>query len=163
MRTLPAVMLLGTLSGLFPTSGASAAVSNSGCLCTSNQPCWPSAASFSQLESQLSQPLVYPLPTASACYPLSNPSGNCTDVVANWYDGNWRASHPGSMENVNYETFELQNGTIDACFLNTSITGTCGQGRVPVIGVDARSVGDIQAAVGFAVEHGLKLVVKNTG
>ncbi|KAG8215602.1 hypothetical protein J3R82DRAFT_7467 [Butyriboletus roseoflavus] len=104
-----------------------------------------------------------PLPTASGCYPPSNPSGNCTDVITNWYDGNWRASRPGSMEMANYETYELQNGTIDACFLNTSVTGTCGQGRVPVIGVDARLAGDIQAAVGFAVEHGLKLVVKNTG
>ncbi|KAH0835525.1 hypothetical protein J3R83DRAFT_9214 [Lanmaoa asiatica] len=80
-----------------------------------------------------------------------------------WYDSNWRASHPGSMEWANFETHMFQNGTVDACPLNTSITGTCGQGRVPVIGVDALSVGDIQAAVGFAVEHSLKLVVKNTG
>ena len=70
---------------------------------------------------------------------------------------------PGSMEAPNFETFMFQNGTIDACYLNTTITGACEQGSVPVIGVDVRSVGDIQAAVTFAVQQNLKLVVKNTG
>ena len=36
-------------------------------------------------------------------------------------------------------------------------------GRVPVIGVDARSVEDIQAAVTFVLQQKLKLVGKNTG
>jgi hypothetical protein len=84
-------------------------------------------------------------------------------VLENWYDGNWRSSIPGSMEGTNFETFMFRNGTIDACYLNTTITGVCGQGSVPVIGVDARSVEDIQAAVTFAVQQNLKLVVKNTG
>ncbi|KAG6373242.1 hypothetical protein JVT61DRAFT_6868 [Boletus reticuloceps] len=136
---------------------------SSGCLCTYGESCWPSASTFSQLQSQVSQLLIYPLPSASACYPLSHPSGNCTAVQANWLDGNWRASIPGSMEAPNFETFTFQNGTIDACYRNTSITGTCDQGSVPVIGVDARSAEDIQAAVNFAVQHNLKLVVKNTG
>ena len=135
----------------------------SGCLCTFGQSCWPSASTFSQLQSLVSQPLVYPLPSASACYPPSDPAGNCTAVLENWYDGIWRSSMPGSMEVANFETFMFQNGTIDACYLNTTITGACEQGSVPVIGVDAHSVGDIQAAVTFAVQQNLKLVVKNTG
>lgn len=67
------------------------------------------------------------------------------------------------MEAPNFETFTFQDGTTDACYLNTTITGICEQGSVPVIGVDARSVEDIQAAVTFAVQQNLKLVVKNTG
>ena len=137
--------------------------SSSGCLCTYGQSCWPSASTFSQLQSQVSQPLVYPLPSASACYPPSDPSGNCTAVHTNWTDGNWRSSMPGAMEAPNFETFTFQNGTVNACYLNATITGTCEQGNVPVIGVDARSVEDIQAAVTFAVQQNLKLVVKNTG
>ena len=70
---------------------------------------------------------------------------------------------PGSMEATNFETFMFRNGTIDACYLNATITGACEQGRVPVIGVDARSVEDIQAAVTFVLQQKLKLVVKNTG
>ncbi|KAF8834784.1 FAD-binding domain-containing protein [Paxillus ammoniavirescens] len=142
---------------------AIASQSGQGCLCTSDQSCWPNATEFSQLQAQVSQPLVYPLPAASACYPTSDPSGNCTAVTENWADGNWRSSMPGAMEAPNWETFMLKNGTIDACYLNTTITGTCGQGRVPVIGIDARSVADIQAGVNFAVKYSLKLVIKNTG
>ncbi|KIJ13630.1 hypothetical protein PAXINDRAFT_80827 [Paxillus involutus ATCC 200175] len=133
------------------------------CVCTSDQPCWPNAEEFSQFQTLVSQPLIYPVPTASACYPTSDPSGNCTEVIENWTDGNWRSSMPGSMEVPHFETIMFKNGTIDACYLNTTITGACGQGRVPVIGVDARSVADIQAGVNFAVKHNLKLVVKNTG
>ena len=136
---------------------------SSGCLCTFGQSCWPSASTFLQLQSLVSQPLVYPLPSASACYPPSDPSGNCTAVLENWSDGNWRSSMPGSMEATNFETLMFQNGTIDACYVNTTITGVCEQGSVPVIGVDARSVEDIQAAVTFAVQQNLKSVVKNTG
>ncbi|KIJ60446.1 hypothetical protein HYDPIDRAFT_117153 [Hydnomerulius pinastri MD-312] len=133
------------------------------CLCTYGQSCWPNASEFSQLQSQVSQPLIHPLPAASACYPASDPSGNCTDVIENWTDGVWRSSIPGAMQTPNFETFMFKNGTIDSCYLNTTLTGTCGQGGVPVIGVDVRSVADVQAAVNFAVNHTLKLVVKNTG
>ncbi|KAH7886480.1 hypothetical protein F5I97DRAFT_1829115 [Phlebopus sp. FC_14] len=125
---------------------------SSGCLCTSDDPCWPSASTFAQLQSQVSQPLIYPHPTAYACYPVSNPSGNCTEVEENYMNGNWRSSMPGSMDTPYFETFIFANGT-----------GTCSQGSVPVIGVDARSPADIQAAVNFAVKYNLKLVVKNTG
>ncbi|KAF8838540.1 FAD-binding domain-containing protein [Paxillus ammoniavirescens] len=142
---------------------ATTSFSGQECLCTSDQSCWPDASEFSQLQTQVSQPLVYPSPTASACYPTSGPSGSCTEVIERWTDGIWRSSMPGSMEAPNFETFMFKNGTIDACYPNTTITGTCGQGMVPVIGVDARSVADIQAGVNFAVKHNLKLVVKNTG
>ncbi|KAF9236125.1 hypothetical protein BU15DRAFT_77228 [Melanogaster broomeanus] len=109
--------------------------------------------------NRLSIPSRLPQPVT----PHRDPSGNCTDVIQNAYDGNWRSSMPGSMEAPNFETFMFKNGTIDACYINTTITGTCGQGSVPVIGVDARSVADIQAAINFAVKYNLKLVVKNTG
>ena len=67
------------------------------------------------------------------------------------------------MQNINYETFEFANGTIDACYFNTTIGAPCLQGSVSVIGVDARAPADVQAVVKFAKEHNLRLVVKNTG
>jgi len=57
----------------------------------------------------------------------------------------------------------FHNGSIAACYVNATITGVCEQGSVPIIGVDVRTVEDIQAAVNFAVKQNLKLVVKNTG
>ncbi|KAH7921690.1 FAD-binding domain-containing protein [Leucogyrophana mollusca] len=136
---------------------------SSNCRCVYSEECWPSSSEFSQLESELSQPLIYPRPTAAVCYPVEHPSGNCSGLANTWTDGNWRADQPGAMEAPNFETYTFQNGTIDACYTNTTLGVPCDQGSVPVIGVDARSPADIQAAVQFAVSHDLRLVVKNTG
>jgi hypothetical protein len=62
-----------------------------------------------------------------------------------------------------FETFIFQNGTISGCYFNTTLGFPCGQGSVPPVGVDARTVQDVQAAVKFASKHNLRLVVKNTG
>ncbi|KAI6096140.1 hypothetical protein F5141DRAFT_1191117 [Pisolithus sp. B1] len=118
---------------------------------------------FVVLALVVSQPLIYPVPSASACYPVNDPSGNCTQVVQDWTNGNWRSSMPGSMEAPNFEAFMFKNGTIGACYLNTSLDVPCEQGSVPVIGVDARTPQDIQAAINFVLQYNLKLVVKNTG
>ena len=133
------------------------------CRCLYPQKCWPSPSDFNSLQNQVSQPLIYPVPPASACYPLSNPSGNCTDAQINQFDGNWRSNQSGSMQSPNYETFTFTNGSISACYMNTTLGLPCEQGSVPIAGVDARSVSDIQAAIKFAVNHNLRLVVKNTG
>lgn len=129
------------------------------CRCLYGQACWPSAADFSVLASSLSQPLVAPLPSYSACYPPSNASANCEINSLTL-----RIDRPGSMVIDNFETFIFDNGTISACYSNSSLgTHTCEQGNVPVVGVDARSVADIRNAVNFASAHNLRLVVKNTG
>ncbi|KAI6144188.1 hypothetical protein BKA82DRAFT_4175263, partial [Pisolithus tinctorius] len=144
-------MLVTFFTLTFALGSFAGAPSNStGCLCTYGHPCWPTADQFAELESQVSQPLIYPAPTASACYPANDPSGNCTQVMQRWTDGNWRSSIPGSMDEPNFESFVFKNGTISAC-------------SVPVIGVDARTPQDIQVAINFALRYNLKLVVKNTG
>jgi len=142
---------------------ASGVLSQPRCRCLYGESCWPSDDEFSQLQSKLSQPLIRPVPPESACYPESNPSGNCTDVTLNAHDGRWRSDQAGSMQSPNFETFIFPNGTIEACYLNATLGFPCSQGNVPPIGVDARTVEDVQAAVAFVAEHDLRLVVKNTG
>ena len=133
------------------------------CRCTSDQNCWPSESDFQTLASQVSQPLIYPVPPASPCYPVSDPSGNCTDVQSESGYANWRADHPGAMQMAQYETYTYPNGTIAACYLNTTLGFPCEQGSVSTIGIDARSPEDIQAAVKFASQYNLRVVIKNTG
>nr|VWO95895.1 N/A [Ganoderma boninense] len=132
------------------------------CRCLYGDPCWPSQQEFDQLASQVSQPLIHPIPPASQCYTSPN-SSECIAVTQGWFDGNWRSNQSGAMQNVNYEAYIFPNGTIDACYLNTTLGAPCKQGSVSVIGVDARTVEDVQAAVVFAAKHDLRLVVKNTG
>ena len=134
------------------------------CRCLFGNSCWPNANEFAALAGQISQPLLHPLPPASACYPPSTPpSANCSVVIANYYNSDWRSDQPGAMQNTYFKTFIFHNDTISACYLNTTLGIPCGRGSVPPVGVDARSESDIQAAVIFAKQHNLKLVVKNTG
>ncbi|KAJ3751142.1 hypothetical protein DFH05DRAFT_1362107, partial [Lentinula detonsa] len=69
----------------------------------------------------------------------------------------------GSMQAVNFETFIFSNGSINACYLNTTLNVPCEQGSVTPVGVDARNVKDVQAAIAFAQVWNLRVVVKNTG
>lgn len=133
------------------------------CRCLYGQSCWPSERDFASFSSSLSQPVIRPVPPASACYPVENPSGNCSGVQVNWFNGTWRADQSGAYQNINFETYTNKNGSISACFLNTSLNLPCEQGSVPPIGIDARTVDDVQAAVRFAARHNLKFVIKNTG
>ncbi|KAF9448105.1 FAD-binding domain-containing protein [Macrolepiota fuliginosa MF-IS2] len=136
----------------------------SGCRCVYGQYCWPSERDFDSLSAQLSVPLIRPIPPASACYPVGNPSGNCSDVQQNWSNGIWRSDQPGAYEFSNFETYtNSANGSVSGCYLNTTLGLPCEQGSVAPVGVDARTVGDVQAAVRFAGEYNLRLVVKNTG
>ena len=132
------------------------------CRCSYGDPCWPSDNAFLKLTSQLSQPLIYPRPLAHPCYVPANSSA-CATTLANWQNGTWRSSHPGQAQEQNFETFTHADGHIDACYMETSLGLPCKQGNVPVVGVAAQTVLDIQHAVKFANEHNLRLVVKNTG
>lgn len=131
------------------------------CRCTSESQCWPSNSDFQFLASTISQPLIYPAPPATPCY--DSVAGNCTDVRAGWYNGIWRSDQSGAAEHTNWETYAFPNGTIQGCYLNTTLGIPCQQGSVPIIGVDARTPKDIQEAVKFAEKHNLRLVIKNTG
>ena len=156
----PSIRLLSLLLGILSCSEAFQARAAT-CRFLYGDSCWPSDSKFSQLAAQVSQPLVHPLPAASPCY--SGSDSECAQVQASWTDPLWRSSQVGAMQSINYETFTFPNGTIEACYLNTALGVPCGQGSVSVIGVDARSVSDVQAAVKFAADNNLRLAVKNTG
>jgi FAD binding domain len=134
------------------------------CRCLYGQSCWPSANAFNALSAQLSQPLLQPLPPASPCY-LDDPASSlaCSEFRARYDNGTWRSGLPGAMQNVNFEAYIDPNGSISACYRDTTLQAPCEQGSIPPVGVDARTPGDVQAAVKFAKQHRLKLVVKNTG
>ncbi|TCD61697.1 hypothetical protein EIP91_008048 [Steccherinum ochraceum] len=133
------------------------------CRCLYGDPCWPSEAKFAALAEEVSKPLIYPKPFASPCYLPSNSSEECDAVLSRNLDGVWHSNHAGSFQNRNFETHVFANGTISACYLNSSLGAACEQGSVPVIGVDARNAEDVSSAVRFAARNNLRLVIKNTG
>ena len=70
-------------------------------------------------------------------------------------DANWKSSHTGSMQFDTFEVYTHPNGEIEAHYHDTSLRIPCSQGSVPLIGVDAHTVKDIQAGVKFAASHNL--------
>jgi hypothetical protein len=154
---LKALWLILALTPLLPF-----VVGKPNCRCLFREECWPKVADFSTLASELSQPLVYPRPPASACYP-SPSSTECLEMKNKTASGVWRSDQIGAMQAPNFETYIFPNGTVSGCYLNTTLGFPCERGSVPPIGVDARTVQDVRAAIRFASKHNLRLAVKNTG
>jgi FAD/FMN-containing dehydrogenase len=64
---------------------------------------------------------------------------------------------------VQWPNWELLPHSNDSCLPTTKRSVPCAQGRVPLYAVPAKSADDIQAAINFARERNVKLVIKNTG
>ncbi|THU97181.1 hypothetical protein K435DRAFT_663116 [Dendrothele bispora CBS 962.96] len=133
------------------------------CRCLYNDTCWPSEDQFSDLQSKLSQPLIRPVPPATPCYPPSDPSENCTDVLANASNGRWLSDRAGAMQSMNFQAFITDNGTIETCFLDTSLNAAACPGAPSICPTEGGSTETQGAAVVFAAEHDLRVVIKNTG
>lgn len=131
------------------------------CKCTADQSCWPSQSEFASLSQTLSKTVFAVHPVGAPCHdPLFN-QAECSEVQANYFDGLWRSDQPGASMSQIWESND--NITAVCTPFNTTETATCDQGRVPVVGVNATTVADVQNAVRFALKHNLKTVVKNTG
>ncbi|KAK1222573.1 hypothetical protein PQX77_014565 [Marasmius sp. AFHP31] len=164
MLGIPFLAPLAISALCFTSGSAGQGQSTDGdCKCLYGEICWPNDSDFAELSSKLSQPLIHPVPSASPCYPAESPSVDCAVVQANFRNATWRADHAGTYQNMNFEGYIFSNGSISACYLNATLGFPCEQGSIPPIGVDARNAGDVQAAVRFAAEKNLRLVIKNTG
>ncbi|KAE8272126.1 hypothetical protein A4X09_0g168 [Tilletia walkeri] len=129
----------------------------------------PSQADFTVLARKLSQPLLYPRPTAEPCFAGDDPrtattastsSAQCQFVNSQWFNGTWRADQPGSMQLPQWEN--LPNNT-EQCNYMPTLGQVCTQANVNVLAVDARTPSDVQQAMNFARTHRLRAIVKSTG
>lgn len=125
--------------------------------CTAHDDCWPSSSEWSRFNSTISGRLITSRPPAASCHRPNFDSGACENVKSNWTNGTWRTDQIGSYSAIIWELGDEQ------CFPWTDPDESCQQGLVAAMTVDAREVGDIQAAVRFAATHDLLLTVKNTG
>jgi hypothetical protein len=125
--------------------------------CTYGQACWPSTEEWSTFNNTVSGRLISPLPPAYVCHGDRYDETLCNVAKTNWTMGPWRSNQPGAYQETNWENGDSR------CFIDTPREDVCEQGLVPVVGVAAESVTDIQNAVKFAARKNLYLVVKNTG
>ncbi|KAI7192633.1 FAD binding domain protein [Hortaea werneckii] len=130
---------------------------------------WPSFWEWQALDLVTGGALIKPVPQAHVCY--SNSTGSvdeaaCETVSENWHGQYWQNNQDDPIEMLSplYQGMSCQppsefNSTVGA-FDNGRL---CTQGGYPSYVVDVRTVAQMQLAVNFARNKGIRLVVKNTG
>jgi len=115
---------------------------------------WPSAAEWSRLNASVGGALLSPLPAASACY-SSSPGfdpAKCEFLLTNASRTTFYLDDP--------LTILTQWPQGNTCLASRNPTGNCTQGGFPSYVVNATSVKQVQAAVNFARNKGIRLVIK---
>ncbi|KAE9967135.1 hypothetical protein EG328_008397 [Venturia inaequalis] len=143
------------------------------CKCRPSSPCWPSAIEWAHFNVTISGRLLHPSPPASVCYPEESNYNTtlCQQVRSQWFSSKFHAADPISLDSPGWSG---NISGVPSCppisEKGMSITGDpdagvrgCRQGHYPQYVVNASSVADIVAAVGFAKWRNLRLVIKNTG
>ncbi|KAI0601046.1 hypothetical protein F4775DRAFT_607150 [Biscogniauxia sp. FL1348] len=118
---------------------------------------WPTDDEWVQLNTSLGGVLLKPVPLGAACYdgPFRD-EAKCDFILNNASTSRMWIDDPLSS----LTTWPAG----DACFATEDTEGLeCTQGGYPVYVVNASTVKHIQAAVNFARNKNLRLVIKNTG
>ncbi|TAQ90473.1 hypothetical protein B7494_g1207 [Chlorociboria aeruginascens] len=118
---------------------------------------WPSDLTWSSLNDTLNNTLIKTTPLASPCYYDWNDynSTTCASLTAKWTDPSIHMADPTSMMSPVYQGL--------TCQVNTDPTADCTLGGYPSYAVNVSNAAQIQLAVNFARETGIRLVIKNTG
>lgn len=115
---------------------------------------WPSEKEWAVLNKTIGGRLLKPLPPGSVCFP-GQPDYNlaqCDFLTSRASSTRFFLDHPINM------MASWTEG--NACLASTNTTSTCTQGGFPVYVVNATTVKDIQAAVNFARNNKIRLVVR---
>ncbi|KAK4225264.1 hypothetical protein QBC38DRAFT_421705 [Podospora fimiseda] len=118
---------------------------------------WPSRLTWNVFNLLTGGALIETVPIGAVCYPNSGVynAQKCQNVLNNWSQSSLHASDPTSVMSPLYqgETCMPQNGQ----------SGSCTLGSFPSYSVKISNVFQIQLAVNFARNKGIRLVVHNTG
>ncbi|KAK0634225.1 hypothetical protein B0T14DRAFT_542935 [Immersiella caudata] len=118
---------------------------------------WPSGSDWSRLNSSVAGALLRPLPPAAVCY-LNSPAfdpARCSFLLQNAGRTTFYLDDP-----ITVLTQWPQGNT---CLAVRNSTGNCTQGGFPSYVVNATSVKQVEAAVKFARQNKIRLIIKNTG
>ncbi|KAI3572303.1 hypothetical protein IWW34DRAFT_763903 [Fusarium oxysporum f. sp. albedinis] len=137
------------------------------CRCTSEDSCWPSTKSWVSLNSTLDGHLIRYIPPGAVCY-QSHPSYDpkaCDSVIEQWPESKFHSSDPASLHT------EWANAGCTPVYKNgTTIYGDPDAGKrgclndvLPAYVVNATTTDHVAAALKFAAEKNIRLVIKNTG
>ncbi|KAL6859559.1 hypothetical protein J3F83DRAFT_749401 [Trichoderma novae-zelandiae] len=130
--------------------------------CQPGQPCWPSLQEWDAFNQTVSGRLKIPVMLSSPCF-ASSPdfdADDCASILDNYSNGTFRESTYGAQQITQWEACGSAN-----CYpgIVPPQAPTCSLGRISPLYVDAETPADITATLAFAKQHGIRIVVKNTG
>ncbi|KAB8231458.1 FAD-dependent oxidoreductase [Aspergillus alliaceus] len=138
--------------------GLAFASSNPSCRCRPHESCWPSSGEWNTLNSSVQGNLQAVRPIANLCHG-DGQTDICALVAEQWSNSTWRAEQPGVVQWENWEAWPEHN---QSCYIESPQI-PCGQGRISLYSVVAKSASHIQEAVRFAKLHNLRLAIRNSG
>ncbi|KAK7954707.1 hypothetical protein PG988_015401 [Apiospora saccharicola] len=119
---------------------------------------WPTAETWETFNKLTGGKLISPVPLGAVCYPGEHyDDAKCQDVLAKWDDSTIHTLHPISM------MWPLFQGSTCLPQKAGAPGQTCELGGSPTYVVNVTKVADIQLAVNFARNTGVRLIVRNTG
>jgi hypothetical protein len=114
---------------------------------------WPTDLEWRRLNTTLGGALLRPVPPAAVCYQgPSYDAAKCNDLVTNF-----PRTHAYLEDPLTVLTQWTQGNT---CMPSFNATGNCTHGGFPVYVVNATNVRHVQAAVNFARNKNLRLIIK---
>ncbi|CRK42318.1 FAD-linked oxidoreductase ZEB1 like protein [Verticillium longisporum] len=125
------------------------------CKCFPGDACWPSTAQWNALNTTVSGRLIATTPLGSPCHDPTYDAAKCADLQSKWQ---FSEIHMDSSSSVMAPFFANQS-----CDPFQPRERPCTLGNYVVYAVDARTPGDIQAAIIFAKKFNIRFVVRNTG
>ncbi|KAK8072113.1 FAD binding domain-containingprotein [Apiospora saccharicola] len=132
-----------------------AAGGGASCKCFPGDTCWPSEASWAALNDTVGGRLVATVPWGSPCHDPTYDEQACASLRNQWLDS---GIHMQSSSSVMAPFFANQS-----CDPFQSRDVPCTLGNYVILTVNATGPKDIQAAVKFARDHEVRLVIRNTG
>lgn len=145
---------LNTTTILYRLTLAQSTSNTSSCKAAPNTPSWPSTAQWNALNTSINGQLLAPLPPAAVCdrsLPVYD-NTSCTQVTSQYPITDFHAKDPISVDSPNWEN--------DACLPSSP---SCILKQFPAYVANATNATHVQAAVNFAREQNVRLIVKGTG
>jgi hypothetical protein len=130
------------------------------CRCRPYEACWPSNQEWSSLNNTIQGNLVAVRPVASVCHDPDFNEAACKTVKEQWTGSLWRAAQPGAVQWENWESWPEHN---QSCYIESTQSTKCGQGRISLYSAKVQTASQIQKAVVFAQTHNVRLVIRNSG
>ncbi|KAI4708246.1 hypothetical protein J4E89_006868 [Alternaria sp. Ai002NY15] len=133
------------------------------CRTTPSDASWPTPIEWSTLNATISGSLIRTVPVASSCWPSTNTTFtsplSCQEVNDNWSNGTWHSQQP---ESIDYQLY-ANNSCLPDEVGSWSEKQGCSVGGLPQYIVNATEEVDVAAAMKWAVERNVRIVVKGTG